>query len=486
MMPESKILDMSGMKQPTERIICGDSIEKLKALPDESIDFCYIDPPAFTDRTFQTIWNDGEETRSFGDRWITENPDGSGKAFKDINKYKTWISDIVTQIYRVLKRSGGFCIHCDWWADFQIRIECEKIFNHDPLNVITWKRTDRIKGTSSCLSRNTDTIFIYAKSDAFSMRIPRVPLTDLQKERDYANIEPETGRRFSTNGLVKAGNEPKQLIINETTYIAPPGKRFSWNQETLDKKLQENPRILYWSRDGKYPRYKKYADEHKGVPITCLWTDIPEISTISPERIGYPTQKPIKLIARLIYMCSHKYDVILDACGGGGTTAEAAKRMNRQFIIVDVSPTACRLIANRLGMPASTIEGLPCTEDEISTMEPFEWQNWVNREIGAKNMGHDKNGIDGWLGDVPVQTKQMRSVERGLLDAFSTAVRRKGKKNGIFVGITFSSGFIKEIYRLANEEHVRILPITAKDIIEKRARTMIRKAGMSPKDVLYA
>jgi hypothetical protein len=137
---------------------------------------------------------------------------------------------------------------------------------------------------------------------------------------------------------------------------------------------------------------------------------------------GYPTQKPEELIEIFIKASSNEGDVVLDAFCGCGTTMAVAKKLNRRYIGIDVSPTACRLVAKRLGDATSTIEGLPASKEEIAAMAPHEFQNWVNREIGSKSGGKGADwGLDGWLEDVPVQVKQYQAG-RPDLDKFMSAV----------------------------------------------------------------
>ena len=113
-----------------ERIICGDNLEILKTFEDEFVDLIYIDPPFFTNKNYEVIWGDGAEIRQFGDRWITENKNGSGRARKDINVYLEWMEPRIKELYRVLKKTGSFYLHCDWHADAYLRILCDKIFNY--------------------------------------------------------------------------------------------------------------------------------------------------------------------------------------------------------------------------------------------------------------------------------------------------------------------------------------------------------------------
>ena len=140
------------------KLILGDCLEVLQKLEPESIDLIYIDPPFFSNRTYEVIWGDKGEIRSFEDRW-------SG----GIEHYIDWLKMRIIEMHRILKQTGSILVHCDYHADAYIRVQIlDKIFGEQNFrNEIIWKRNFTKKGSQYKMSRfaiNTDTIFFYSKS----------------------------------------------------------------------------------------------------------------------------------------------------------------------------------------------------------------------------------------------------------------------------------------------------------------------------------
>jgi len=202
------------------------------------------------------------------------------------------------------------------------------------------------------------------------------------------------------------------------------------------------------------------------------------MNTSSSERLGYPTQKPEALLDRIIKGSSKKGDVVLDAFCGCGTTIAVCKRLDRQFIGIDVSPTACRLMADRIRKPKKEVEGLPLSPAELKTLSGWEFQNWINREFGAINgkRGAD-GGIDGTFKSILIQVKKYK-VGRPDLDSFIGVLLRKKRKVGIFLGLKFTSTFIKEASRLKREDKITIYHFTADDILEKKHKRFVADVAL--------
>ena len=174
-----------------------------------------------------------------------------------------------------------------------------------------------------------------------------------------------------------------------------------------------------------------FLDELPGVPLQTWWGDIQPLAGGSTERLGYPTQKPLALLDRIITASSNKYDVVLDAFCGCGTALVAAQNLNRQWIGIDVSPTACRVMAKRLrdvcglkegqkawlGGSGFMVEGLPMSEGQLRKLPPFEFENWAVIALGGipnKTQVGDM-GIDGRIFPTSV-TPDKRGKATGHLD----------------------------------------------------------------------
>jgi hypothetical protein len=203
------------------------------------------------------------------------------------------------------------------------------------------------------------------------------------------------------------------------------------------------------------------------------WWIIPFIRPNARERLGYPTQKPEKLLERIIKASSNPMDVVLDPFCGCGTTIAVAHRLGRRWIGIDVSPTACKLMAKRMRMIGAKeykIIGLPKTVEELRNLTPFEFQNWVfeklHGRVNPKKIGD--YGIDGWVElDVPTQVKQSDDIGRNVVDNFETAIERIGKRKGVIVAFSFTRGAYEEVARAKNEKGLDIKLKTVEEILKE-------------------
>jgi hypothetical protein len=240
-----------------------------------------------------------------------------------------------------------------------------------------------------------------------------------------------------------------------------------------------------WDREGRliFPkskngriRRKLYLDELKGKPVQNLWDDIQMVSSQSHERLGYPTQKPVALLERIIKTASDEGDIVLDPFCGCGTTLVAAQKLGRKWIGIDISPTACNLMKKRLQkefkINALLIRG-KVDMDYIKKLAPFDFQNWV---VVSKFLGKTSNrksgdmGIDGFtpavLGGHPIQVKQSESVGRNVVDNFETAIRRIKKKKGYIVAYSFVKNAYEEAARAKNQDGLEIILRTVQELID--------------------
>jgi hypothetical protein len=325
------------------------------------------------------------------------------------------------------------------------RIFGEKSFQ----NEIIWERSTDT-GSSKAISRkfpaNSDTVLFYVKSDSFTFN------------PQYRKYGDDYLKRFK--------------------YEDDRGK-FRWqclktySQETLNRLKSENR--LRWGKKAKYPEYRQYEWELKGILISNVWTDINQINPASKERLGYPTQKPEALLERIIKASSNPMDIVLDPMCGCGTCISVAHKLGRRWIGIDVSPTACKLMADRIrkldvSIGENNIIGLPRTLEELKRMKPFEFQNWVCQKLmgraSEKKVGD--MGIDGWLIDGrPIQVKQSENIGRNVIDLFETAIRRVKKDRGVVVAFSFGRGAYEEVARAKLEDGLNIELKTVKKILKE-------------------
>lgn len=341
---------------------CGDNLDVLRSMPGDIVDLCYIDPPFYSRRNHRDVSRETDEVRGFQDTW-------GG----DMDRYIEYMRSRVREIHRVLKPSGSFYLHCDVSAVFHLKVMCDEIFGDDCfLNDIVWKRHSSSKNTDRNYPSIADHVLFYVKGPEYTFNVQYLPID----RKVFNKKEKETGRWFRSQPLVVKGNqEGKVFDFRGRTYTIKKGKALKWSQETIDRRLAENPRLIYWTSGGE-PRYKTYHDDSKGIMASCIWTDIHLVTSTSSERLDYPTQKPLKLLDRIVACATNEGHVVLDAFAGSGTTLVSARRLGRKFIGIDASPTACRLAASRLEVPVEEIRGHPEKIDDFSELPPFELQNW--------------------------------------------------------------------------------------------------------------
>ena len=446
-------------------IYCGDCQRILaQSVPDGSVDLIYVDPPFFSNRKYELIWNDGYELRAFEDRWKG-----------GIENYVAWMEPKLRECYRALKQTGSMYLHCDWHANHRLRVLMDQIFGENNfVNEIVWKRSDAhsdAKQGAKHFGRIHDTLLLYAKSKKLKFNTLYRPLPDTTVEKWYRRTESDTGRRYNLADLTAA--KPGGDTLYEWKGKKPPkGRYWAYSKEKM-KQLEADGRIEY-TKSGK-PYMKRYLDESRGVPLQDWWDDISMLRGITKdgERLGYPTQKPEALLERIIKVSSKKGDVVLDPMCGCGTAIVVAQKLGRKWIGIDVSPSACKLMLSRMrktGAQDIQVEGLPKTIDQLRDLQPFEFQNWICQKMFArvseKKVGDF--GVDGWLMDGrPVQVKQSKNVGRNVVDNFETAIRRVKKDKGVIVAFSFGKGAHEEVARAKNEEGLDIELKTVEDIMRE-------------------
>jgi DNA modification methylase len=469
------------IKISVNKLIQGDNLEILKAMASDSIDLIYLDPPFFSNRTYEVIWGDAGEVRSFQDRWAG-----------GIDHYIGWLKERVEQMHRILKPTGSMFLHCDWHADAYIRVDIlDKIFGVNNLvNVISWKRTSThndSKQGAKHFGRVFDTIFFYAKDSqqvTFNSQFERY--TSDYVASSYHRID-ATGRRFKASDLSAA------KLGGDTSYewkgsYPPKGRYWAYSKENMEE-FERQGRIFY-STNGR-PYLKHYLDAMPGSSVDNFWTNCAYKN--KSERIGYPTQKPEALLERIIKCASNEGDIVLDAFMGGGTTIAVADRLNRQWIGIDQSAMAVKVTELRLQKQADlfaapyTVQLHKYDYDTLRYKDAFQFEAWIVQQFGGMpnakqrgDMGLDGKAVDG----VPIQVKRSDNIGRNVVDNFIAAVQRFDKtlleKNiaakkpiGYIIAFSFGKGAIEEVARLKNKEDRIIKLVTVEDIVPIAVKPVI-------------
>ena len=342
-----------------QTIYCGDNIDQLPKLPDECVDLVYIDPPFNSNRNYEVFWGETRETRAFEDRH------GSVEAYIDFMQPRC------LELARVLRKTGSLYYHCDWHASHYVKVMLDRIFGEDGFqNEIIWKRSsahsDGRQG-SKHYGRVHDVLFFYAKGAAWTWNPAYSSHSTAYIASKYPYAEEDTGRRYGLWDMTGPGGAAKGNPYYEVMGV----KRFWRYSEKKMAELLAAGRVVQ-PKPGGVPRYKRYLDESSGVPLQDVWDDISPLNSQAVERLGYPTQKPLALLERIIKASSNPDDIVLDAFCGCGTAIVAANRLDRRWVGIDISPTACRVMAGRLEKECKLREGsdffvrdLPRSESQL-------------------------------------------------------------------------------------------------------------------------
>jgi DNA modification methylase len=476
----------------TRVIYCGDNLDQLRKLPDACVDLIYIDPPFNSNRNYEVFWGETKEKRSFEDR------------HESTKAYIEYMRPRCVELHRVLKKTGSFYYHCDWHASHYVKVMLDQMFGENQFqNEIVWKRSDAhsdSKQGAQHYGRVHDSIFFYTKSDNYVFNTIYNPLPESTVANWYRYVEEGTGRRYNKADVTGPGGAAKGNPFYEWKGVK---KYWRYSKEKMEQLDKEG--LLVYSKSG-MTYQKRYLDESKGVPLQSWWDDIEMLRGITRggERLGFPTQKPLALLERIVQASSNENDIVLDAFCGCGTALVAAQKLKRQWIGIDISPTACRVMAKRLKKDCGlkedeklwaigrgfVVRDLPKAEAELRKYPAFEFENWAVVALGGipnKAQVGDL-GIDGRIFPVsamppqraretgemdfmdvwyPIQVKQTEKVGRPDIDAFETAMQRAERKLGYFVGFEFTKDALFEIDRFRRQTGSEIKPLTVREILDE-------------------
>lgn len=404
----------------------GDNLDVMRRhIKDESVDLVYLDPPFKSDRNYNILFKErngyqaASQIRAFEDTWMWNLEDKA--IYDDLCLNNNKLSDVLQGFYkflgecdmmaylvmmsprlvemkRAMKHTASIYLHCDSSASHYLKILMDAIFGPENFrNEILWKRNTPHANTLKKFPVSVDSILFYAKSED-ALWLPQFTEYRNGYVDKYYSLEDSDGRKFQPTSLLgHKGSNPEYEWRGIVRHWRYPIHRL----EELDASG-----LIYWPEKGGIPRFKRFLDEQKGLPVEALWTDIPPINSQAAERLGYPTQKPVALLERIISASSNPGDVILDPFCGCGTTISAAQSLDRQWVGIDITHLAITLIKKRLNDAFGdsckfTVIGEPVSvpdAERLAESDPYQFQWWALGLVGARPVeqkkGADK-GIDG-------------------------------------------------------------------------------------------
>ena len=349
-------------------LLLGDNLAILERMQELRVDLVYLDPPFNSGAVYAQT---GSREAAFSDRWrwdVTAERSltrlGQGAAESDpvpkalsaleillgrgpLLAYLVALAPRLAAARRVLKDTGSLYLHCDPRSGPYLRVLLDAVFGPRGFrSEIVWRRNSAHsdgKQGHQLPGRVHDTILFYTKTSRWTWNPQYTPYDAVYIERFYRHVEPGTGRRYRLGDLTGPGGIANGNPQYDLFGVTRPWRYSPERMATL----AESGRIVQ-SRPGAVPCFKRYLDEMPGVPLQDVWADIRPVGAHGAERTGYPTQKPVALVERIIASSSHPEDLVLDPFCGSGTTLVAAERLGRRWIGIDSSPAAVAIARARL------------------------------------------------------------------------------------------------------------------------------------------
>jgi len=477
------------------RLFYGDNLAVLREhIGNESIDLIYLDPPFNSNAGYNVLFKSASgagadaSIEAFDDTWtwgeasqhalmdiasgtnrplqVMMNAMHSAIGENPLMAYLAMMAVRLVELHRVLKPTGSLYLHCDPTASHYLKLVLDAVFGAEQfLNEITWKRTFA-HGSARRFGPVHDTIFFYSKNGHNRWQDLKIGHDDTYVTKHFRAVDEATGERFQAISLTGAGTRKGEsgqpwrnvdpTIVGRHWAIprgilAKEGLEATSTREALDA-LDKAGRIYWPAKEGGTPRLKWFVSDLEGARLGDVWTDIPPISAQAKERLGYPTQKPRALLERIIAASSNPGDVVLDPFCGCGTAVDAAQKLGRAWIGIDVTHIAIGMIENRMreGYPGIAFEtiGVPkdlASAERLALDDPHQFQQWICWQVGGfprEKKGGDK-GVDGWFnylaeGGKKIETgvisvKAGDNVNPNMVRDLGRVMERDGHRFGLFV-----------------------------------------------------
>jgi DNA modification methylase len=410
----------------------GDNLTVLReSVGTASVDLIYLDPPFNSNAGYNVLFKapDGSgsaaQIEAFDDTWHWNDSaeaafadvlrSGNGAAAEmlramrgflgenDMMAYLAMMAARLIELHRVLKPTGSLYLHCDPTASHYLKIVLDAVFGKDNYRTeISWRRTsahnDAAQGRSQ-YGNVRDIIYFYTKSNKWTWNWQYTPYDQSYIDNFYRHTEQGTGRKYRLGDITAPGGASPQKRNPHYEFLGVT-RYWRYSQERIQQ-LYEEGRIIQ-TGPGRVPQYKRYLDEMPGVAVQNDWDDILPLHAAHKEKLGYPTQKPVALLERILGASSNPGDVVLDPFCGCGTTVHAAEKLGRAWIGIDVTHLAIGLIEKRLrdAFPAVqfTTHGVPqdihAARDLAARGKYHEFEKWALSLIGAQPGNLGKKGAD--------------------------------------------------------------------------------------------
>ena len=372
----------------------GDNLYVLRGLNDDCVDLIYLDPPFNSNRNYAAPIGSEAAGAAFKDTWTLSDLDiawmgliadvhptmykvieAAGMTHgKGTQSYLCMMAVRLLEMRRVLKEDGSIYLHCDPTAGHYLRLLMDSIFGADNYKAeITWRRTFA-HNDSRTFGNVTDKILFYGQKSINADDV-RTPLRASYVKSHYRFTDDrgvyqddsltgpglsegesgKTWRNYDPGAIGRCWSVPRtgKYATWIDANVIPGYKSISSPLERLDALAEAD--MLHFTSKGYVPRLKRYLEANPGQVPSNIWTDIPPVNSQAKERTGYPTQKPLAMMERIIKASSNPGDVVLDPFCGCATTCVAADKLGRRWVGIDISPNAIIQVNKRLRQTMSSL-----------------------------------------------------------------------------------------------------------------------------------
>ena len=467
----------------TNTLYYGDNLPVLREhIASESVDLVYLDPPFNSNANYNILFKGpgGDQSESqieaFEDTWHWNESaesafdavmrSGNTDAFtllramrdflgdNDMMAYLAMMAVRLIELHRVLKPTGSLYLHCDPTASHYLKLLLDGVFGPTNYrNEIVWKRTSSHGNVSAGYGDVTDTILYYSKGSKVVWNNPMQPLSDKNVSEKYT-FDDGDGRLYTTRDMRNPGIRPnlhyEYTASNGVTYQPHPNG-WTCTKEKMSEYDREGRLYFPNKADGRL-RLKLYLDDHPGQPMQTLWEDIPPINSRAQERLGYPTQKPLALLERIIAASSNEGDVVLDPFCGCGTAVHAAQKLGRRWIGIDVTHLAIGLIEKRMtdAFPgiAFEVKGRPQdlkSAQDLAERDKHQFELWALSVVDADPWKGGRKGPDGGIDGIIWFKPDGKRTEKAIVEVkgggtgvkdvgrLAQVMEREGAKIGVLL-----------------------------------------------------
>lgn len=460
----------------------GDNLKVLRDyIPSESVDLIYLDPPFNSNRSYNVLFRDesGQSSEAqitaFDDTWhwgpsaeaiydeLATGPNipvgtmiAALRQFIGRNQmlaYLVMMAARLVELHRVLKPTGSLYLHCDPTASHYLKILLDTIFGAENfISEIIWRRQNAKGLAFTRFASNHDIILMYSRTHQREWNPQYKPHNEEYLDGFYKYYEPGSNRRYRLADLTN----PNKDRPNLTYEFLGVTRVWRWTKDRMQKAYDDG--LIVQTKPSAVPQLKRYLDEQEGTPIDDIWDDVLPISAQAAERLGYPTQKPLALLERIIQASSNPGDLVLDPFSGCGTAISAAQKLGRRWIGIDITHLAIAMHKSRLkdmfdleqrkdyaviGEPED-IEGAR----QLAQDDRYQFQWWALSLIEARPLG----GQDG-------DKKGKKGSDRGIDGIIPFIDDSSGKPKQVLIQVKsghVNSAVIRDLRGVLDREHAAV------------------------------